>query len=582
MPTNSSIALSRLGIGLLQGIAGYWLYRSTSITTTEQMPWAALYMLTLLLPVLLISSLGHMPLKRVLIWGGLALVSISAFAYYDAWRADLSPYLSQNPALAQAQPFPSSTLLFGATIGFAIMQILILAAAFDHKAIATYTSYFDTAWKLALQLVFATLFIGVLWLILLFGARLFMLLQLDFLQRLLDQTWFNIPLTTLAFAFALHVTDMRPHLITGIRTLLLSLMSWLLPVIVLIVGGFLLSMPWTGLAPLWATRHASSVLLTAAALLVMLINAAYQNGLIAAQITRLIRHSARIACLLLLPLISIAIYSLSLRVNAYGWTYSRVIAASGMLLATLYALTYSWAAIKRGIWLQHLARYNILIALALVLLLTLLLSPLLDPSRISVASQVRQLNHDKINSAPYDYLRLHGERYGIAALQALSNAPDPDIRQQASHALQRMSEALTALSPAMRMRNIRVFPSTASLPDTFFQQQWNNVNAVPQCLSVAGKPCSAYLLDFNGSGTPQILLWSADQPPAIIEQTADRSWHVSATLALYSKACRLQLQRALESGNYRLLLPRFKDLEIGGQRLRIAAEDKPECSAEAK
>jgi hypothetical protein len=54
-------------------------------------------------------------------------------------------------------------------------------------------------------------------------------------------------------------------------------MSWILPVAVVLVAGFICSLPFTGLAALWETRHATSVLLSAAVLLV-LINAAFQNG----------------------------------------------------------------------------------------------------------------------------------------------------------------------------------------------------------------------------------------------------------------------------------------------------------------
>jgi hypothetical protein len=40
-------------------------------------------------------------------------------------------------------------------------------------------------------------------------------------------------------------------------------MSWILPVAVLLVAGFICSLPFTGLAALWETRHATSVLLSA-------------------------------------------------------------------------------------------------------------------------------------------------------------------------------------------------------------------------------------------------------------------------------------------------------------------------------
>src|SRR5690606_33754989 len=188
---------------------------------------------------------------------------------------------------------------------------------------------------------------GVLWLILWLGSALFMLVKLDFLRHLLTRPWFSVTVTAFAFAVALHVTDVRPGIVRGIRGLLLVLMSWLLPVATLIVGGFVVSLPFVGLEPLWATRHATSVLLGATAVLILLINATFQGGELGPRIVRVLRIVARIACLLLLPMVAIAIYSLSLRVQQYGWTADRVIAAASLLVAACYACGYLWAAAQR-------------------------------------------------------------------------------------------------------------------------------------------------------------------------------------------------------------------------------------------
>ncbi|MBC7490084.1 MAG: hypothetical protein H7240_09155 [Glaciimonas sp.] len=45
----------------------------------------------------------------------------------------------------------------------------------------------------------------------------------------------------IAFSFAFHLTDVRPNIVKGIRTLLLVLMACLLPVAVMVIGGFFIS-----------------------------------------------------------------------------------------------------------------------------------------------------------------------------------------------------------------------------------------------------------------------------------------------------------------------------------------------------
>eukprot|EP01032_Pedospumella_encystans_P000177 gene177-195_t len=70
------------------------------------------------------------------------------------------------------------------------------------------------------------------------GSGLFMLVKLDFLKLLLREAWCNAPVLCFAFACAMHITDVRPAIVRGIRTLLLVLMSWLLPVTVALLAGW--------------------------------------------------------------------------------------------------------------------------------------------------------------------------------------------------------------------------------------------------------------------------------------------------------------------------------------------------------
>ena len=225
--------------------------------------------------------------------------------------------------------------------GLFIVHTLVLASASDQKRIANYPTYFDCAWKLLVQMKFSVLFVGAVWIVLWLGASLFLLIRLNFFRDLLQESWFAIPVTVFAFACAVHLTDVRPVIVRGIRNLLLVLLSWILPVTLLIVGGFLVSLPFTGLAHLWATKHATALLLSSAAILVVLINTAFQNGTVEQDVAKILRVSARLACLLLVPLVGISAYALGLRVGEYGWTTDRIIAACCIVVASCYALGYT-------------------------------------------------------------------------------------------------------------------------------------------------------------------------------------------------------------------------------------------------
>jgi hypothetical protein len=63
----------------------------------------------------------------------------------------------------------------------------------------------------------------------------------------------------------------------------------------LIAVFFLLALPFTGLESLWSTRRATSILLTAAAVLIVLINAAYQAGGVDTPAPAIVRYSGTLA-----------------------------------------------------------------------------------------------------------------------------------------------------------------------------------------------------------------------------------------------------------------------------------------------
>lgn len=576
------VAQWRMAGGLLQGIilyALYWSARHTGWPAAHPYLFVPLVMVSLLVPPLFISGLGHLGNRRLAVWTIAASAICALLAMHDVWRNLDVPGGSLAGIKPDGYPFSGWLPLFLAA-GFYIAHALVLAGAADGRRIARYPTYFEASWKLCIQITFSLLFIGVLWLILWLGSALFMLVKLDFLRHLLTRPWFSVTVTAFAFAVALHVTDVRPGIVRGIRGLLLVLMSWLLPVATLIVGGFIVSLPFVGLEPLWATRHATSVLLGAAAVLILLINAAFQGGELGPRVVRVLRVVARIACLLLLPMVAIAIYSLSLRVRQYGWTADRVIAAAGLLVAACYACGYLWAAVQRGAWLARIAPTNIATAFVILAMLVVLFSPLGDPARLSVASQMARLESGKIAAAAFDYnyLRFEGKRYGREALQALktttAGADAPLVRAQAEAALNRKtrwdpSGGNPAADAASRVKDITVWPKGETLPENFLRQEWKEAANVPDCLRYRSRHCNAYLRDVNRDGRADILLKSDNRYSEIAvfaQDATDGQWRKSAVI--FGVRCKDMMQ-ALQDGDYRMVEPAWQDLEIGGRRLHI-------------
>lgn len=593
--------LLRLAIGLLQGVTLYLLYlaaKSDAWPATERLLFAPLLLVFLLAPVLLISSLGHLSGRKTAMWLLVSIAVIAALGFYDVWRGDTGNMLSRWDGEPMRVRYPSPSLVVLMSAGLFIAHSLLVSAAQDHRRIARYATHFETAWKLIIQLAFSALFVGVLWGALWLGASLFMLVKLDFLKVLLQQSWFAIPVTAFGFACAMHITDVRPAIVRGIRSLLLVLMSWILPVTTLIVVGFLLSLPLTGLQPLWATRSATAVLLGAAAALIILINAAYQNGHVAADVARVIRLSARLASLALLPIAAIAIYALSLRVGEYGWTTDRIIAAACLLIASCYALGYARAALQKATWLGAIATVNVAVAYVILAVLLAMLSPFADPARISVRDQVARLQTGLVAAERFDfnYLRFEGARYGQAALEQLKiqaqGANAALIRDKAQRALAQKysgepNQVMTTAADVAT--NLTVWPKQSQLPASFAKQDWSTYKRsweLPFCLTQLHRTCDAFMIDVTGDNKQEILLIASDrmQQGVVMAEQADSTWSVLGNLPRELSGCDALRQKMI-AGEYQPVPSQIKDLELAGQRIEIRRSSeiaKIECPASKK
>lgn len=582
------VGLSRIAVGAIQGLVLYLLYfaaKSDAWPATERYLFAPSLLVILIAPVLLMSSLGHLTLRKASIWLGFVAVVIAALGFYDVWRGDtFAMQVSYDGDHARAR-YPSPLLFVFLVAGFFIAHSLLLSAAQDQRRVARYATHFETAWKLIIQLIFSGAFVGVLWAVLWLGAALFMLVKLDFLKELLQKSWFAIPVTTFGFACAMHITDVRPAIVRGIRSLLLVLLSWILPITTLIVVGFLVSLPLTGLQSLWATKSATAILLVAAATLIILINSAFQNGEVTSGIARVVRWAVKLAALALIPVVAIAIYALWLRVNEYGWTTDRIIAAACLLIAGSYACGYARAVFQSS-WMRAMAPTNVATAYLILLVLLALFSPISDPARISVNHQLARLQAGRttVNNFDFEYLRFQGARYGREALERLKNeAQGTDaaaIREKAERALalKYLHQAPQAIASANDISaNITVWPKQERLPESFTAQNWGAYKQpweLPMCLRQARTSCDAFVVDMTGEGKTGILLLPApgSTPGVIFVENPDGTWSLFGNLPRELTGCEAYRQKMI-AGEYQLKPARTKELEIGGHRFEVQKRD---------
>jgi hypothetical protein len=554
----------RLATGLVQGLLLYGLYQADQSKVwpaTQRELYGALLLVVLFTPFVVLAGVSALRWRTLAAWKGVAAVVAAGLGAYGVWSGD--PTARGVDALGPQTFFAVAALVF---IGHHLVQ----PADMERRRIARYPTYFDVTWKHGVQGALSLGFTGAFWLLLFLAAALFKLIGVDAIDKLIKHEWFSFPATTVMFAAAVQLTDVRANLVRGVRTVALTLLAWLLPLMALIAAAFLLTLPFTGLEPLWKTKSATAILLTADAFLILLANAAYQDG--TEKTAVVLKWAARLAGVLLVPITVLAAYGLSLRIGQYGLSPDRIIAAACVLVAAGYAVGYALAAVRPGAWMKALETTNIAMAFVVIAVLLALYTPVADPRRLSVNDQVARLEKGKVKADDFDYefLRFDSGRFGRKALDRLKANPDAVVAQRA-----KVAGALEyrtgngRRSPTVAHPRISFYPKGIQPPPGFlalYAQETSN-----DCL-LGNLECEARLLDVTGDARPEVLLsngWEIE----VYGRGVDGAWR---KLGGFRTECgEVDIHGALRDGTLGLAPPMVQDLTAPKGALRFVAECAP-------
>jgi hypothetical protein len=579
---NRAIFAGRLVVGLLQGLALYFLnvaFRDKTWPATDGFLYAPLLLVSLYVPLIILIGIGNLRAVALTLWTLAAAAFVAAVAWYAIWQWPVEWTGIED----RQRLMPEFAAFFFTLVALYIAQVLIAAADGERRVLAPYAAYFDLAWKFLLQGILSACFVGVFWAVLELGAALFDMIGLTGFQTFIEHRWFVVPATTLAFAAALHVTDVRAGLVRGVRSLGLALLSWLLPLMTGLAAAFLIGLVFTGLKPLWDTRFAAGDLLVASAVLIVLINAAFQDGGEEHHPATVLRISGSLAAVILVPLVALSAYAIYLRVAQYGWTTDRVNSVGCLVVAGFLAVGYAVAAIPAGPWLARLARLNIFAALLGLLVIAALFSPIADPMRIAVDSQVSRLAKGAVKAEEFDYgyLRWRSGRFGLDALHRLEHWTGPQaayVRDKAKAVLNFHVMAYSAPIAQDIAENFVVYPAGRTLPAGFLHQDWQHdpdASSLPACLTTVGVGCHAFFLDLAGDGHEEIVVVGTDKSGTItgangvFAQDEKGVWHLTGRPGDLWQ-CPAVL-KALRRGDFTLVPPQVagRDVEVRGAHLTI-------------
>jgi len=338
-----------------------------------------------------------------------------------------------------------------------------------------YAAAHDYAWTNAVLWCLGWAFVGVTMLLSFLLAALFQLIKIEFLSDLLQKEWFWRPLVGVAFGLGLALLREHSRIVSLLQNVAMLVLGVLAPVLAIGLGLFLLSLPFTGLQPLWdATKSTTPILLGCTLGALLLVNAVIGNGADDAPRNRVLRWAALALAVVILPLAGIAAIATGLRIGQYGFTPDRLWALTFVLLASVVAVAYLVSVIRgRAGWAEKVRPANLHLAIITCAAALLLATPILSFNAISTRDQVARLESGRVAPDKFDWAALafdFGEP-GRAALAKLAASSNPVFRRIATDIAKKKTRwdiDRTAPDPTPRLaaldKRLRILPDRVDLP----------------------------------------------------------------------------------------------------------------------
>ncbi|AHE55792.1 DUF4153 domain-containing protein [Sphingomonas sanxanigenens] len=332
------------------------------------------------------------------------------------------------------------------------------------------------AWTNVVIWCAAWLFAGIVFILAFLLAALFDLIGIDLLKEALQKQWFWSTLLGTALGGGAGLLRERDRIVGLLERVVVSVLAVLAPVLAVGLVLFLLSLPFTGLTPLWAaTRSTTPILLGCVIGALVLANAVIGHGEDQESRFPPLRWAAIALAVVLLPFALIAAVSTGARIGQYGFTPERLWALTFVTVAVVYGVAYLVAVVRgRERWAGFARPSNLHLAFGLCGLALFLATPLAAFNLLATRDQVARLKAGRVTPAAFSWSALafdFGEP-GRAALRELAKAPNPPaIRERAAKALKSEYRADIAADEqdqanrAMLRKHLRILPAPVPLPE---------------------------------------------------------------------------------------------------------------------
>jgi len=579
---------------VVQGWALYGLHHAIGNhhwPATDQAWLVALYALAVFVPLTVQLLAEHA--RAAALW---RLIAILAAAYfYFGWHHGTAV----DPG--GTAPFRGIDEYF--PIAFLLVVLWLLALPFVQSRLTAgrwtiqYGALFTDAWRNKLALAEAVLFTGLFWLLLFLWQTLFHMLGIDYFRELFREPIFVYPVTSLTFGCALHLIGSIERLTSVVLEQILNVLKWLGLLAGVILACFTIALVFKLPGLLFTGQKAigAAWLLWLVAVVVLLLNAAYRDGTVSQPYPRWIAEFLRVVVPLTTIISLTALYALLMRSRHYGLTVERVWAFIVAGAALLYSVGYTVAVFDRRAWLGGIARVNIAVALALIAVICVALTPLLSPYRLAANSQFRLVlergvpaaedkrvnGYSYLQITPLQYLRFDSGQYGRAKLRELADRQagvDADnVRQLAKHLLAQTArwEARPSTDIARTVAKLLVYPAGRALDQNLIGRLTADLAApgndylAQQNLS---EKAAGIYVDLNGDKSDEFVFMTEAKGSAY-ENHAGQWVFVGKVFPQTMSPAKRDWDLVLElaKGDFSTTPPKWSELEIGGRKFTVSS-----------
>ncbi|MFM2111468.1 MAG: hypothetical protein RLZZ271_128 [Pseudomonadota bacterium] len=565
--------------GTIQGIGLWWMWHAVSEkvwpATDPHVFFAFLWpMLAVPLALYWTEAIPGLSLKhRARLLFGVAVL-FAGLGFYEAWSSEVSLIGSWRGDSPWRSSMAVAVLLF--------VGVHLMACHRWPRGGWNYPDLFEYTWRNGVLTSTASSMLGAFWCILFAGAGLLKLVGVEWVWETITKSWFAYPASgvVLAAAFALGIR--RAGMAMTIRKFLLSIMSWLLPLVLLFAVVWSVVMPVMGLDKLFKTGHAAFMMLWFAALAIKFVNCAYQDGEQGDPYPAWLSRVTQWAWLGMLPVVVVALWALGLRIQQYGWSVGRIWGLWVAVVGALYVLGYLCSLRDRSRWMAAISRSNIVASVILCVGTLILLSPLADSRRLAFASQISKYDPaSKEKSAQPDWRFLSYEtgRYGREQLREWSEGkglpvehPWIALSKGALSQRETHQQADVDISADTLPSKLVPHPKGKKLPPDFVAQVLREKDdwRWKQCFKDV---CHIWVGDLDSDGQDELVVFATLGVDSVVDSSGNLYAHrgekwvplgAVSTVDRSTASPRFEA-RALDEASAEI--PKYKDLVIGGRRL---------------